>query len=60
METIVIMDRFMDFISKWDRNIKDDLLWPKIKFKLFKYSLLLDYDPKKYKSILKNVVRDYV
>lgn len=53
METIIIMDDFMDFIPYWNKNIKDDILWPKVKFKLKKYGRILQYDKIKFKEILK-------
>ena len=32
-ETVIIMNEFLHFIPKWEKNIKDDFIWPRIKLK---------------------------
>lgn len=58
-QTIIILDYFTDFISKFDAKLKDDFLWSKFSFKARKYKpfLLQDLDKKKFKEILKSHVK---
>lgn len=58
-ETVVIMDDFMDFIPKWNKNIKDDFIWPRIKTKLLKYKPFLEYDKSKFKRTLIDTVKEF-
>jgi hypothetical protein len=57
-DTIIILDHFTDFISKFDAKLKDDYLWSKFSFKARKYKpfLLQDLDKKKFKEILKSKI----
>lgn len=54
-ETILILDAFIQFISKFDEKLKDDYLWSKFSFKARKFApfLLRDLDKKKFKDLLK-------
>ena len=58
MESIVILDAFIGFISKFDAKLGDDYLWSKFSFKARKFApfLLQDLDKKKFKQILKEHV----
>jgi hypothetical protein len=58
MESIVILDAFIDFISKFDAKLGDDYLWSKFSFKARKFApfLLQELDKKKFKQILKDKV----
>lgn len=58
-ETVVIMDDFMDFIPKWNKNIKDDFIWPRIKTKMLKYKPFLEYDKSKFKRTLIDTVKEF-
>ena len=31
LETMIILDNLMDYSSKWDKQMKDDIIWPKTK-----------------------------
>ena len=55
LETIIILDAFIGFISKFDAKLKDDYLWSKFSFKARKFApfLLQDLDREKFKQILK-------
>lgn len=55
LESIIILDAFIDFISKFDAKLGDDYLWSKFSFKARKFApfLLQDLDRKKFKQILK-------
>ena len=54
-ETIIILDAFIGFISKFDAKFQDDYLWSKFSFKARKYApfLLREFDKNKFKDLLK-------
>lgn len=58
-ETVIIMDDFMDFIPKWDKNIKDDFIWPRVQTKMLKYKPFLEYDKSKFKKTLIDTVKEF-
>lgn len=51
-ETIVILDSFIHFMSKWNEKIEDSFVWPSIRKRLVKYSPFLKFDRDKFRSIL--------
>ena len=55
LETIIILDTFIDFIPKFDAKLKDDYLWSKFSFKARKFApfLLRELDKNKFKDLLK-------
>lgn len=55
MESIIILNAFIDFIPKFDAKLGDDYLWSKFSFKVRKFApfLLQDLDREKFKQILK-------
>jgi hypothetical protein len=55
LETLIILNSFIDFIPKFDAKLKDDYLWSKFSFKTRKFApfLLQDLDKKKFREILK-------
>ena len=54
-ETMVILDKIMDYYSKWDVQIEDDRIWTKVKTLLNNYKKLLTFDKKECKMILINL-----
>ena len=54
-ETMVILDKIMDYSSKWDTQMEDDMIWPKVKILLNNYKKLLTFDKKECKMILINL-----
>lgn len=58
-ETVIIMNEFLNFIPKWEKEIKDDFVWPRIKNKLFKYKVFVHYDKSKFKKVLIDTVKEY-
>ena len=58
-ETILIMNEFLHFLPKWETNIKDEFIWPKVKLKLFKYRSFLEYDKSKFKKTFIDTVREF-
>lgn len=58
-ETVIIMNEFLNFIPKWENNIKDDFIWPRVKTKLLKYKPFLHYDKSKFKKTLLETVKEF-
>jgi len=58
METVVILNDMMNFFPMWQKKIKDDIIWPNWKLKLEKYTPFLHYDKDKFKSIVKENIKD--
>jgi hypothetical protein len=58
-ETILIMNEFLHFLPKWETNIKDEFVWPKVKLKLFKYRSFLEYDKSKFKKAFIDTVKEF-
>jgi len=62
LETLCLFCYFFDLITKWDQEIKDDLLYPSIKTRILKYSPFLfnRLDMEKIKKTLKEVLESKV
>jgi hypothetical protein len=43
----------------WDKKIADTIVWPSMKRKFVKYAPFIVYDKEKFKSILKETVKEY-
>lgn len=56
LETFMIFNEIFGLIRCYDKNIKEDVIWPSISFKCKKYRPFLNFDVNKYKSILKNAL----
>jgi hypothetical protein len=58
LETIVILNSFIGFISKFDAKLDDDYLWSKFSFKARKFApfLLRNLDKNKFKELLKTQI----
>ena len=55
LETLIIIDRILDYRSRFDKALKDPV-WESISMKMRKYSPFLHIDVFKYKKTLKEVV----
>lgn len=53
IETMVILNNILGFISSWDKNITENIIYPKVSLKIRKYGSFLTVDDKKYKKILR-------
>jgi hypothetical protein len=56
IETIIIMNDFLNFMPMWSKKVDDDIIFPQFVLKCEKYSSFLNYDEVKFKSILKDNV----
>lgn len=59
METLIIMDDMMGFVERWEKQITEDILWPTTLRYIRKYKPFLNYDKEKFKTILKEKVKEY-
>jgi hypothetical protein len=58
IETIIILNKILQFIPVWTQQITDTIRWPDYRRKLEKYTAFLPEDVVKYKLILKKVIND--
>lgn len=56
IESLVIMNDFIQFKDKFDKYYDGDVIWPKVSKKIQKYKPFLKYDREKMKLILKEKV----
>ena len=57
LETMIILDKLMDYSSKWDKQMKDDIIWPKTKKLISDYKKFLTFEEKECKMILINLTK---
>lgn len=57
LETLVIIDKLEPFISKFDKEIDDDIMWPDISRMIRKYKPFLKFDKAKYNAIFRTRFR---
>lgn len=55
-ETIVILNNIFGFVPKWDKQISDTVIYPKMSLKIRKYGAFLTIDVAKYKQGLKTLL----
>jgi len=56
-ETLLILDDILKFIDKWNRHIKEELIWKAFFMKCVKYKPFLIFDKDKFKKVLKEEVK---
>lgn len=59
LETLVVLNDIMNFLPMWDKKIADTIVWPDWKRKIEKYTPFLNYDKDKFKSVLKESLKNY-
>lgn len=52
LESLVILNKVLNFVPVFDKQIKDPVVWPDLKRKVLKYEPFLSIDTPKYKKIL--------
>ena len=52
LETLIILNYFMNFCTMWNNTIDDDIVWPNYYMKCVKYAPFIEYDKSKFKQIL--------
>ena len=58
IETLAIMNEMMNFFPMWEKKITDYIVWPNWKLKIEKYTPFIHYDRVKFKSILKEQIKN--
>jgi T4 gene Gp59 loader of gp41 DNA helicase/T4 gene Gp59 loader of gp41 DNA helicase C-term len=56
-ETLIILNRLLNFFDMWDEKIQDDIVYPAAMFKLKKYEPFVDFDVAKFKKILTSQIK---
>ena len=59
LETLCILNDLLNFVNMWDKKIDDDIVYPKWKNKIQKYTPFINYDKKKFKQILKEYLDEH-
>jgi hypothetical protein len=57
IETLVILNKILNFFPMWDKKITDTIRWPDFRRKCEKYASFLSQDEIKYKLILKRILQ---
>ena len=57
IDTLIIMDSVLKFLSHWDDNL-DDIVWEEKKRLIVKYNKFLTYDPFVYRKKLKEIINE--
>ena len=58
VETMVILQGLLNYIGKWDKELKDDLVWPDSRRLIVKYSAFLSYDEQRCKTQLLKLIKE--
>lgn len=58
IETVCILNSIMKFLPMWDKKITDTIHYPNTSLKIKKYTPFIQFDPTKYKLILKKHIHE--
>lgn len=56
IETLVILNKVVEYISGLDDNLKDDLVWPDLSRTIKKYEPFLNFNKEKYEQLYRRAV----
>jgi hypothetical protein len=59
LETMVILDLVLGYVRRFDKEMKEDIVWPEVSKLIRKYKPFVDVDKQKYKHDLLTLVEDY-
>lgn len=59
IETVILMNRLMNFLPMWEKRIDDDIIWPSYQLKLRKYEPFVVSETSKVKNILKEKIKEH-
>lgn len=51
-ETLIILNDLCNFFSDWDTKLKDDVIWPTVRLRCYKYRPFISYDKEKIRKVL--------
>ena len=57
IETMCILQNMLNYAKKFDKTIKDTIIWPQLKTKVVKYSPFIKYNPERMKLILRGMIK---
>jgi hypothetical protein len=57
METLVILNKILNFFPMWNKKLTDTIRWPDFRRRCEKYAAFLPQDVIKYKMLLKKVLQ---
>ena len=55
IQTVIILDKVLGFVKRWDKDIKETIIWPEKSFKLKKLNPFIKFNLTKCKFIMKEV-----
>lgn len=59
LETMVILDKILQYKKHWDKAISETYIWPDISKRLDKYSPFLNIDVRKYRMLTLTNIKDF-
>lgn len=57
LETFVVLNRYLNFVPKFDKEITDPILWPELSLKIRKYDKFITVNSKKVAEALKDCLQ---
>ena len=58
IETMIILNELVNFSKKWDKQLKDDVVWPDLKKFMNNYKRFLTIDKKRYRMKLLKLIEE--
>jgi len=58
LQTMVILQGLVNYVKQFDKELKDDLVWPDSRRLIVKYGTFLDYDKEKCKVQLLKLIKE--
>ena len=59
LETLIILDDLVDFSKGWDRELKEDIVWPDLKKLMKNYKGFLTIDTNRYRIRLLELIEEF-
>ena len=59
LETLIILDALVDFSKRWDRELKEDIVWPDLKKLMKNYKGFLTIDTNRYRIRLLELIEEF-
>jgi hypothetical protein len=59
LETLIVLDELVDFSKKWDKELKEDIMWPDIKKMMKNYKGFLTIDRNRCRIKLLELIEEF-
>ena len=59
LETLIILDDLVNFSKKWDKELKEDIVWPDLKKLMKNYKGFLTIDKNRYRIRLLELIEEF-